>query len=316
MSTRGRLVTGLLLVAALPTAAPKPLTQAEACEGRDPVPRSWADSTTGATASPLWPSEQHYSFTRVLDGPKLAICSLPGCGSTSFRHFVNVLSNLTSTDERCLTVFRRGFAEKTLNAHLSMEKAPQVQPGCMRGLEGMSLEEVRVIACSGEWRRLAVVRNPFARVYSKFREKIVMKHEKRPPWREGDDRNFSTFVGRLAMAALEPAHLGLGEEAFVDDHWRRGVAFCGLRHIPYTILRDEELGAAMHGLAESLGLEGHPAVREVLARVRPHDYAGEAARLAEAYTQREVELVRLYYSEDFRAFGYPAEFPPRAPLAR
>jgi hypothetical protein len=147
---------------------------------------------------------------------------------------------------------------------------------CFKPLETMALSNVLSVACGIDWTRIAVVRNPYARLYSKFVDKIVKKNEFRPPSRKTDGKNFSSFVGRLAAVSTEETNLVVAEQVYIDEHFRSQLAFCGMRYMKYEFWKFEELSSTAAAFAKKLNIGTHPSVQAKLQVLRPFDVKAEA----------------------------------------
>ena len=292
-----------------------------------------------AYAFPWRGSDAVWSFTRVFPERKLVLCTVPGAGSTPTRNFVNALASVLSHGRYNASVLPYS------KAHPEMQQAPWLHP-----LEMMPREEVERIACDSTWTRIALVRNPFARLLSKFADKIVRHGYEtkpsadssrndmlfRPPARIEDGLNFSAFTQRLAAVNQweSNAHRRRprrarpdgktsgregsgdkdvrpdGEAHYVDEHFRGGSNFCGMRHVPYRLIRYESLGDGLRQLAAQLGVGSDPTIAQQLDDILPHNRCLEAAKLRKYYTASDVVRVRRYFHEDFVRFGYSPQLPP------
>ena len=178
-------------------------------------------------------------------------------------------------------------------------------------LEDMPMHAVTDIACSHEYTRIAIVRNPFSRLLSKFVDKVIvhaeelLRHGSPMPYNLTDGQNFSRFVQR----PVETQQRREPEAFHVNGHFRRQSNFCGLRQIPYSILHMEELHHEAPRLARMLGVDGAPAVRAALERLRPHNKCADALRVRQYYDPPTIARVRAYFAEDFERFGYSTHMP-------
>lgn len=201
----------------------------------------------------------------------------------------------------------------------------------------LSRLQVQEIACDPSWTKLAFVRNPYARLLSKFEDKIV-RHGKdmkpggeaykefRIPAQRADGLNFTHFTARLAgVAGLTPDVLDghshhirhrqpvmnkpHSESEYVDEHFRVMSNFCGMRYIPYEWIRYEDLAPGMNRIASQMGVSQHPDVAQQIAKFRPRSTCDEALRLGRSYSEVDKTRVREYFAEDFKRFGYSDAFP-------
>lgn len=287
-------------------------SDAEASSSGCPIILPTHDWAKSSFVSPTH-SDMRISFARVYDYPgraKLLLCSVPGCMSTWTRKFGNALYATMSDNGSPLRY----------PINLDMGDIPERAP-LMRALEAMAASEVTEIACSNAWQRVAIVRNPYMRILSKFIDKVITNAEAArskgdsyaPPWRVEDGTDFGKFIARLAATGEGDERLHsnntLTEAMRVNGHFRSASNFCGMRYVPYTYLHQEALHTSAPSLAAKLGVNDDQRVRQVLAELRPHNACTDALRLHQFYDPPTVARVRAYYAEDFRRLRYPAHFP-------
>ena len=263
-------------------------------------PHDWAKGSLVHPSS----SSARISFTRVFDfpnQPRLLLCTVPGCNSAWTRSFSNAV----------LAAMSNSTAPTTYPINIDMRDLGSVAP-LMVALEAMPADRVYAIACAAEseWSRVAIVRNPFMRLLSKFMDKIVHHPNEGspPPYHHEDGQHFGKFVQRLEATGFETQFRG-PEAEYVNGHFRSMSNFCGMRYIPYTYVRMEDLHAEMPRLATRLGVQGAPAVRAMLDQLRPYNACSDALRLRQHYDAATTARVRAYLAEDFRRFHYSTHLP-------
>ena len=246
------------------------------------------------------------TFTRVLNFPghsKLLLCTVPGCNSKWARRFGLALYAAMSNSS----------APLNYNQNVQMNDIAATTP-LLQALEALPWTNVTLIACSGAWQRVAVVRNPYMRVLSKFIDKIVDNmprtvqetnySEYAKPYRFEDGQHFDRFVGRLMEVSDGGSRHTLPESSYVNGHFRSMSNFCAMRYVPYTYLHQEELHVSAPALVARLGLSGDANVRATLAELRPYNACADAVRIRTWYDRPTAARVRSYYAEDFRRLGY------------
>ena len=266
----------------------------------------------------------HYTFAHVFPARKLILCSIPGAGSTWIRKLLLMLHALL--DGKPAGRARGPWPNATLPVtfsgrsgdHIHFELAQARAMGIV-ALESLPLNEVARIGCDPTWTRLAFVRNPYARLQSKYVDKIINdkhSHPNRVPLAPGEPIHGAKWVRKVSFAELvrrmrersEAVRAGryplpVGGDGN-DEHFRAMSNFCGIRHLPYRHVYYEELRSSAAELLRTLGLESNPEVQNVLGELRPR-YPTNFTLLAEHYTPEVTRQVREYYAEDFRRFGYP-----------
>ena len=86
---------------------------------------------------------------------------------------------------------------------------------------------------SPEWTRVAFVRNPYTRLASAFRDKIVNNHENRRPMQLR--RNASADVNASEFLELLQRNWDPHWDHKVDEHWRPQASACLFEHVDVRI---------------------------------------------------------------------------------
>ena len=254
----------------------------------------------------IYPSldDARVSFTRVYNfrnHSKLLLCSIPGASSTWTRQFGNAAYAAMSHNDSAMQY----------SANVQMNDIATSAP-LLVALESLHAEEVISIACSREWERIAIVRNPFSRILSKFLDKVVEHPTNRRlwplPYHREDGQDFGKFVQRLVDTTNQTQN-PRPEAEYVNGHYRSQSNFCGMRHIPYRFIHMETLHTEAPILARQLAVEAHPGVHALLAQLRPYNACSDALRMHMHYDATTAALVRTYFAEDFRRFRYSLHFP-------
>lgn len=179
------------------------------------------------------------------------------------------------------------------NKHLSPHLSPYQIP------DGLLVEAMT----STHWRRIAFVRDPFARLLSCYLHRIVArpdspsaKHYRRV---SGDD-DTPTFGRFLEVICKQRSR-------DMERHWRiqADEALADLVNLDF-VGKVEQLRADLKRLSVHLFGEQvfHP---DTLDEVNASPMQTRAAdRLTEYYTPELVEMVADRYSRDFEQFGYPS----------
>ena len=258
------------------------------------------DWAKGSLVLPSY-DDSRISFTRVFNfrnHPKMLLCTIPGTTSSWTRHFGNAVYAAMTNNSSAMQY----------SINVAMEDIPEASP-LLVALESLPAEEVISIACSREWERIAIVRNPFTRILSKFLDKLVLHAGTASPlpYHPEDGQDFGKFVQRLVDTA-RPQNTR-SEAEYVNGHFRSQSNFCGLRYIPYRFVHMEALYTEAPILARQLAVDAHPGVHALLAQLRPYNACSDALRLHSHYDARTAALVRSYFAEDFRRFRYAPHFP-------
>jgi hypothetical protein len=145
-----------------------------------------------------------------------------------------------------------------------------------------------------DWLRFTFVRNPFGRALSGYLNKIEPDHDKGPLLKSlgFDPGARPTFTEFLVAIGNQP-------DEQRDHHWASQSYLTAFDHIAFDFIgRLETLEPDLVRLGERLGMANALSPAEAL------NSTGASLRLSEYYTEREIELVRAIYADDFRNFGY------------
>lgn len=145
-----------------------------------------------------------------------------------------------------------------------------------------------------------IIRDPYSRVLSAFLDKFRSeRYQKRYGPLELSPHGFGVFLKWLENGGLKR-----------DAHWDLQTKLMMLPLEKYdTVIRFENYREELRNLLERLGLTLPP---HALKELYPSDRAKEtksSSKLAQFYTSESAAIVRRLYAEDFRALGYPTEFP-------
>jgi hypothetical protein len=145
-----------------------------------------------------------------------------------------------------------------------------------------------------------IIRDPYSRVLSAFLDKFRTEHYQRKHGHfELTPEGFGQFLRWLENGGLKR-----------DAHWDLQTRLMMLPLEKYdTVIRFENYRDGLRNLLESRALTLPP---DALKELYPSDRAKEtksSSKLAQFYTPGRAELVRRLFAEDFRALGYPTEFP-------
>lgn len=106
-------------------------------------------------------------------------------------------------------------------------------PRVFRHIRAYSFKEAQVMLTSPEWTRVAFVRNPYTRLASAFRDKIVNNHENRRPMQLR--RNASADVNASEFLELLQRNWDPHWDHKVDEHWRPQASACLFEHVDVRI---------------------------------------------------------------------------------
>ena len=268
--------------------------------------------------------DYRWSFGRILFD-RLLICTVPGAVSTWAREFITKLAHASNRTDLEYAPGKRAsnrtnleYAPGKRDPHPEIRKASWLDPhpemrkaSWLTPLEVLPDAEVAQIACNASWTRLAIVRNPYARLWSKFRDKIITRRENRLPHDWHDGTNFSRFLRRLANTDNISSHT-LHEAWYVDEHFRRQSNFCGMRSIPYEIIHSEHLKQHMESLVVQLGVDKDPEVQAMLTQLKSFNASAEREQLLHTYSAEDLSIVERYFAEDFIRLGYPTGLVPKS----
>ena len=159
--------------------------------------------------------------------------------------------------------------------------------------------------------RFTVCRNPYTRLVSAYRDKIVPSDT---PIGEAVRRLKGVYCRAYDVlpSSAEPftfemfvRALGHDDPQYMDRHWQPQVLVTRLDLIRYdTIARLEDRATAFPEICRRLGLD--PA----LLGHHNQSHGGGGRDLRSLFTPEMVEIVRRVYAEDFRTFGYDPEAVP------
>ncbi|MCH7789192.1 MAG: sulfotransferase family 2 domain-containing protein [Acidobacteria bacterium] len=145
--------------------------------------------------------------------------------------------------------------------------------------------------------RFVFARNPFTRALSCYLDKIVesqWERDRRMPILDLDpevDVDFATFLERVSW---QPAHR-------YDIHWAPQTLLTGIPMNRYDgVYYFEEFAKESLRLLRNTGLEAYKSEIDIL----PSHATGAAEQLESFIGQREADLVRNIYADDFLHFGY------------
>lgn len=168
----------------------------------------------------------------------------------------------------------------------------------------------REILASDDWWRVAAIRNPYARMYSSWENRILLRapsHAIRDftpfaeIWNEGRIDVAATFVAFVAAIRVDPA-LVAGDDHFASQSEAVRPGRVSLTHL-VRVDAEGEMAAFAAALAGRAG-------RELPLR-RLNEGLGIAWR--SAYSAAAAEAVEHFWSEDFERLGFEREtFPPVA----
>jgi sulfotransferase famil protein len=153
----------------------------------------------------------------------------------------------------------------------------------------LSNEMQRELFESPDVLRFTVVRNPYLRLISAWRDKVLLR-EPTVEWVQSSegDVTFTEFIAHIERAE------------YLDDHWARQVDLCFPGAIPFThIGKLETLSKTSDAIASHLNAQV----------VFPNENSG-GLRLHTAVSRRLRARIAALYAEDFTVLGYdPSDFP-------
>lgn len=158
-------------------------------------------------------------------------------------------------------------------------------------------DQDRLFGADASYYRFSFVRNPFTRILSCYLDKIVGRQAERDirlpqigvdPMR---DISFLEFLERI----------GQQEHHEMDIHWAPQVHLLALPRMTYDFLgRFESFQADMNRLMSRLSIE----IDQKYVVRRSKNVTNATSRILEHYGDREADLVRGMYRDDFERLGY------------
>jgi hypothetical protein len=180
-------------------------------------------------------------------------------------------------------------------------------------LEPESLLRIFTSARPAGYFRFTVVRNPFARIASAYRD-LVWTDGSAPP-RGGSavetirldycnrTNRRPSDVPVLTLRQFVEA-ISLSDARSLNRHWQLQATLTCVNLVRYdAVVKLEELAKGQHAIMAGLGVEEALVERLNVTRQRP-DNAG-------TIDEKSADIIRAVYARDFRRFGYdPAVIPP------
>jgi Sulfotransferase family len=233
----------------------------------DPCVASWLDYGS-------YVDEQRRIF--YVETPKAA-CS-------SIKHLLRSL--VTKEDIK----FNPTHSETSIIMHI--HDRPQIP---LPPLTAFSEDRFREIVTGVQWFRFCVIRHPYDRFFSAWRDKIFLCEPSYEAYAPADNERFVRFSDFAARVVAE-------EDPFTcDPHWRSQTALLLPDDIPYKrIYNLDDLDHLAADLQEHLQTVG------VSDQVAPLSRINQGCSIsAEGFLTREVlTSLRQFYRSDFERFGF------------
>lgn len=167
----------------------------------------------------------------VIEEFKLIICPLTKSGSTPIRTMALRMLGRQMYRGKIWMLARDG--NFTNNVHT---------PRGFHHLRVYSFEKAQEILADPKWTTVAFVRNPYTRLASGFRDKVLKMHENRRPMNLR--KNTSEDVGPAEFMQLLEKHLNVPNNIHnIDEHWRPMSAAC---YFDYVDVCSPEIALDLH----------------------------------------------------------------------
>ena len=169
---------------------------------------------------------------------------------------------------------------------------PQIPLPSLTAFDG---EQLRNIMTGPEWFRFCVIRHPYDRFFSAWRDKVFLCEPGFEPYAPRDGQKFVGFTDFVSRVMVEDDPFGC------DPHWRAQVALLLPDDIDYThVYNLSEIHRLSADLQEHLSGVGVDARLASLPRVNQ----GLSVSSDVFLTAGIVAMLRQFYQADFERFGF------------
>jgi hypothetical protein len=168
-------------------------------------------------------------------------------------------------------------------------------------LADYSPDAVVEMLSSDKWFRFCVVRNPYDRLVSAWKQKLVSDNDDGYAWLREEIRAASGRDADSPIAFRDSVQYLLTNDAMAGDaHW---IPMCSTMRpdiVDYhAIGRFEKFQSDFASILRSIG-----APPEVVSRATVVSNATAGTRLTDVYDEAVADRVYAHYEDDFAAFGY------------